>query len=141
MGLARLVDAPVLLVGDIDRGGVFAQLYGTIALLDGEERRRVKGTIVNKFRGDRAILQPGLEQLERLCGVPVAGVVPYLHVDIDDEDSLTERFCRATARKLVDIAVIRLPRISNFTDFSPSNGMKTYPCAMWAACGSCISRT
>ena len=65
MGLARLVDAPVLLVGDIDRGGVFAQLYGTIALLDGEERRRVKGTIVNKFRGDRAILQPGLEQLER----------------------------------------------------------------------------
>ena len=119
MGLAKLVDAPVLLVGDIDRGGVFAQLYGTIALLDGEERRRVKGTIVNKFRGDRAILQPGLEQLERLCGVPVAGVVPYLHVDIDDEDSLTERFCRATARKLVDIAVIRLPRISNFTDFSP----------------------
>ena len=76
MGLAKLVDAPVLLVGDIDRGGVFAQLYGTIALLEEEERRRVKGTIVNKFRGDRAILEPGLKQLEQLCGVPVAGVIP-----------------------------------------------------------------
>ena len=119
MGLARLVDAPVLLVGDIDRGGVFAQLYGTIALLEEEERARVKGVIVNKFRGDRAILEPGLRQLETLCGVPVAGVVPYVHVDIDDEDSLTERFQRGGARKLVDVAVIRLPRISNFTDFSP----------------------
>ena len=119
MGLARLVDAPVLLVGDIDRGGVFAQLYGTIALLEEEERARVKGVIVNKFRGDRAILEPGLRQLEALCGVPVAGVVPYVHVDIDDEDSLTERFQRGGARKLVDVAVIRLPRISNFTDFSP----------------------
>ena len=119
MGLARLVDAPVLLVGDIDRGGVFAQLYGTIALLEEEERARVKGVIVNKFRGDRAILEPGLRQLETLCGVPVAGVVPYVHVDIDDEDSLTERFQRGGARKLIDVAVIRLPRISNFTDFSP----------------------
>ena len=119
MGLAKLVDAPVLLVGDIDRGGVFAQLYGTIALLEEEERKRIKGTIVNKFRGDRAILEPGLKQLEVLCGVPVAGVVPYTPVDIDDEDSLTERFSRKSARKLLDIAVIRLPRISNFTDFTP----------------------
>ena len=119
MGLAKLVDAPVLLVGDIDRGGVFAQLYGTIALLEEEERRRVKGTIVNKFRGDRAILEPGLRQLEELCGVPVAGVIPYTHVDIDDEDSLTERFHGSGERRLVDIAVIRLPRISNFTDLSP----------------------
>lgn len=119
MGLARMVDAPVLLVGDIDRGGVFAQLYGTVALLEDEERSRIKGVIVNKFRGDRAILEPGLRQLEQLCGVPVAGVVPYTHVDIDDEDSLTERFSRDEGRKLVDIAVIRLPRISNFTDFSP----------------------
>ena len=77
MGLAKLVDAPVLLIGDIDRGGVFAQLYGTIALLESDERARVKGTIINKFRGDRAILEPGLRQLEALCGVPVAGVVPY----------------------------------------------------------------
>ena len=120
MGLAKLVDAPVLLVGDIDRGGVFAQLYGTVALLEEEERARIKGTVVNKFRGDRSILEPGLETLEQLCGVPVAGVIPYTHVDIDDEDSLTERFDRnSTERKLVDIAVIRLPRISNFTDFSP----------------------
>ncbi len=119
MGLAKLVDAPVLLVGDIDRGGVFAQLYGTVALLEEDERRRIKGTIVNKFRGDRAILEPGLKILEELCKVPVVGVVPYTHVDIDDEDSLTERFHRDTARKLLDIAVIRLPRISNFTDFSP----------------------
>lgn len=119
MGLAKLVDAPVLLVGDIDRGGVFAQLYGTVALLEKDEKDRIKGTIVNKFRGDRAILEPGLKTLEELCGVPVAGVIPYTHVDIDDEDSLTERFDKSTERKLIDIAVIRLPRISNFTDFSP----------------------
>ena len=119
MGLAKLIDAPVLLVGDIDRGGVFAQLYGTIALLEQEEQQRIKGTVVNKFRGDKKILEPGLEMLENLCHVPVAGVVPYTDVDIDDEDSLSERFSRDTSRKLVDIAVIRLPRISNFTDFSP----------------------
>lgn len=119
MGLAKLVDAPVLLIGDIDRGGVFAQLYGTIALLEPDERARVKGTIVNKFRGDVSILEPGLRTLETLCGVPVAGVVPYAHVDIDDEDSLSERFTKNSARKLLDVAVLRLPRISNFTDFSP----------------------
>ena len=119
MGLAKLVDAPVLLVGDIDRGGVFAQLYGTVALLEPEERARIKGTIVNKFRGDKKILEPGLETLEQLCGVPVAGVIPYVHVDIDDEDSLSTRFTRDTGRKDIDLAVIRLPRISNFTDFAP----------------------
>lgn len=119
MGLAKLVDAPVLLVGDIDRGGVFAQLYGTVALLEEDEQKRIKGTVVNKFRGDRSILEPGIQILEQLCGVPVAGVIPYTHVDIDDEDSLTERFAQTTERKLVDIAVIRLPRISNFTDFAP----------------------
>ena len=119
MGLAELVDAPVLLVGDIDRGGVFAQLYGTVALLEEKERARIKGTIVNKFRGDRAILQPGIDILEEICGVPVAGVIPYVHVDIDDEDSLSTRFQRDDTRKAIDIAVIRLPRISNFTDISP----------------------
>lgn len=119
MGLAKRVDAPVLLVGDIDRGGVFAQLYGTIALLDEDERARIKGVVVNKFRGDRAILEPGLKILEDLCGVPVAGVIPYLHVDIDDEDSLSDRFTRDTVAKLIDIAVVRLPRISNFTDLGP----------------------
>lgn len=119
MGLAELVDAPVLLVGDIDRGGVFAQLYGTVALLEEQERKRIKGTVVNKFRGDRAILQPGIEILEKLCGVPVAGVVPYMHLDIDDEDSLSTRFTGDNGRKAIDIAVIKLPRISNFTDFAP----------------------
>ena len=119
MGLAKMVDAPVLLVGDIDRGGVFAQLYGTIALLEEDERRRVKGTVINKFRGDVSILKPGLVMLEDLCKVPVAGVIPYTRVDIDDEDSLSERFERKGGAGLIDIAVIRLPRISNFTDLSP----------------------
>ena len=119
MGLAELVDAPVLLVGDIDRGGVFAQLYGTIALLEPPEQQRLKGTIVNKFRGDRAILQPGIDILEKICGVPVAGVIPYTHVDIDDEDSLSTRFHTGDGRKDIDIAVVKLPRISNFTDVSP----------------------
>ena len=119
MGLAKLVDAPVLLVGDIDRGGVFAQLYGTVALLEEDEQKRIKGTVVNKFRGDRSILEPGIRILEKLCGVPVAGVIPYTHVDIDDEDSLSTRFTRESSRKGIDIAVIKLPRIPNFTHASP----------------------
>lgn len=115
MGLAAMVDAPVLLAGDIDRGGVFAQLYGTIALLEKEERDRVCGLIINKFRGDPAILEPGLRQLEELCGIPVAGVVPYMDVDIEDEDSLSEKLSRKE-KGLVDLAVISFPKISNFTD-------------------------
>ena len=118
MGLAAMVDAPVLLVGDIDRGGVFAQLFGTVALLEPEERARVKATVINKFRGDVKILEPGLGMLYDLVKVPCAGVVPYVHVDIDDEDSLSERLT-AGERKEIDIAVVSLPRISNFTDFSP----------------------
>ena len=119
MGLARLVDAPVLLAGDIDRGGVFAQLYGTVALLEPEERARVKGLIINKFRGDVEILRPGLAPLEEKTGVPVIGVVPYVRTEIDDEDSLAPSLGRTEAHKPLDAAVIRLPRISNFTDFSP----------------------
>ena len=90
-----------------------------MALQSEEDKKRIKGVVVNKFRGDRAILEPGLKMLEQLCGVPVAGVVPYLSVDIDDEDSLSECFGRGKEPRLIDIAVIRLPRISNFTDFSP----------------------
>ncbi|MDY4443184.1 MAG: cobyric acid synthase [Butyricicoccus sp.] len=119
MGLAELVDAPVLLVGDIDRGGVFASLYGTVALLQPEEQARIKGLIVNKFRGDVDILKPGLDMMEQRLHIPFVGVVPYLHLDIDDEDSLSERLQAGQQAALLDIAVIRLPRISNFTDFAP----------------------
>ncbi len=119
MGLAELVNAPVLLVGDIDRGGVFAQLYGTAALLEERERSRIEGLVINKFRGDPALLKPGLAMLEEKTGIPVLGVIPYTRADIDDEDSLAPRLGETRARRAVDIAVIRLPRISNFTDFSP----------------------
>ena len=118
MGLAKLVDAPVLLIGDIDRGGVFAQLYGTMQLLESDDRRRVRGLVVNKFRGDASILRPGLGMLEDLCGVPVIGVMPYLKVDVDDEDSLAVRLGARGREAPLDIAVIRLPRLSNFTDFN-----------------------
>ena len=131
MGMAKLADAPVFLVGDIDRGGVFAQLYGTVALLEPEERARIKGTIVNKFRGDRAILEPGIQILEDLCGVPVAGVIPYVQLDIDDEDSLSERFQRKEGRRLLDVAVIRLPGSPTSRISVPSSGTKTSLSGTW----------
>lgn len=118
MGMAKLAKAPVLLVGDIDRGGVFAQLVGTIVLLEKEELSYVKGLVINKFRGDKDILMPGIEMLEERGGKPVLGVMPYVQVDIDEEDSLSERFGKKDASGCIDIAVIRLPRISNFTDFN-----------------------
>lgn len=120
MGLAELLDAPVFIVGDIDRGGVFAQLLGTQLLLEEKERARVKGFIINKFRGDLSILTPGIEMLEEKGGIPVVGVVPYMQISLEDEDSLTTRFAAPTAQGegLIDIAVIRFPRIANFTDFS-----------------------
>ena len=119
MGMARLAKAPVLLVGDIDRGGVFASLYGTIELVEPENKCLVKGTIINKFRGDKTILDPGLDMLEELTHVPCLGVVPYSDLKLDDEDGLSERFYGRAAGGQADIAVIRLPRISNFTDFNP----------------------
>ena len=119
MGMAEMADAPVLLAGDIDRGGVFAQLYGTVALLEPEERARIKGLVINKFRGDVEILRPGLAPLEAKTGIPVVGVVPYVRTAIDDEDSLAPGLEQTRAHKPLDIAVIRLPRISNFTDFAP----------------------
>ena len=117
MGLAEIVDAPVLLAGDIDRGGVFAQLLGTLLLLTEEEKKRVRGLIINKFRGDKAILEPGLLQIEKLTGIDVLGVLPYEKFNIDEEDSLAE-ILKNNTKGLIDIAVIRLPRISNFTDFA-----------------------
>ncbi len=117
MGMARIAHSPVLIVGDIDRGGVFAQLCGTMMLLEEEEKDMVKGLIINKFRGDKTILDPGIEMLERLAGKPVIGTVPYMDVHLEDEDSLTGRF-EMRKKADIDIAVIRLPHISNFTDFN-----------------------
>lgn len=117
MGLAKLVDAPVLLVGDIDRGGVFAQLLGTLLLLEEDEKSRVKGLLINKFRGDRTLLHSGIEILEEKGKIPVVGVIPYMDISMEDEDSLTERFEKKAEGK-IDLAVIRYPRISNFTDFN-----------------------
>ncbi|MCR5419631.1 MAG: cobyric acid synthase [Lachnospiraceae bacterium] len=116
MGLARLIDASVILVGDIDRGGIFAQLIGTLELLEEEDRRRVKGLIVNKFRGDLKLFDEGVQILEERSASKVLGVVPYLKLNIDDEDSLSEKICRKEEGEF-NIAVIRLPHISNFTDF------------------------
>jgi adenosylcobyric acid synthase len=126
MAVARYARAPVLLVGDIDRGGVFAQLLGTLALLEPEERRYVRGLIVNKFRGDRSLFDDGVRILEERGEVPVLGVVPYLPaLAIPEEDSaelvpgVSQGGASTNGQPQLDIAVIRLPRIANFDDFDP----------------------
>ncbi|MFA5523118.1 MAG: cobyric acid synthase [Tissierellales bacterium] len=88
MGLAELVDAPVILIGDIDRGGVFASIYGTIMLMSESERNRIKGFIINKFRGDVELLKPGIKMIEELVNKPCLGIVPYMYIDLEEEDSL-----------------------------------------------------
>ena len=123
MGMAEMADAPVVLVGDIDRGGVFASLYGTVKLLTESEQRRIKAFVINKFRGDVDILLPGVREMETMLDRPALGVLPYWDVRIDEEDSLTARLDAAPARASVgapclDILVLRLPRMSNFTDFA-----------------------
>ena len=117
MSMAEAADAPVILVGDIDLGGVFASLYGTVMLLTEEERARVKGVIIHKFRGDVKILEPGLRMLEERIHIPVLGVVPWMDVELEDEDSVTERLRKQSGRGDIDVAVVRLRHISNFTDF------------------------
>jgi adenosylcobyric acid synthase len=120
MGMAEMAQCPVILVADIDRGGVFAAIYGTLALLHDRERARVKGVIINKFRGDVALLYSGIEQIEALTGVPVLGVMPWLDVDLEDEDGVAlqkGKYLR-TDRRDIDIAVVQLPHIANFTDFN-----------------------
>lgn len=120
MGLARMVDAPVLLVADIDKGGAFASIYGTLMLMPQEERRHVKGILINKFRGTKALLQPGIAEIEKLVGIPVLGVVPYLDLNLPEEDSLMES--RPSAKNPdadLRVGVILLPHISNYTDFQP----------------------
>jgi threonine-phosphate decarboxylase len=126
MRLAGWADAPVLLVADIDRGGVFASIVGTLDILTPEERDRVRGFIINKFRGDITLLQPGLDWLEERTGKPVLGVIPYLEdLGLEDEDSASldrKRGLaadRGLAKDCLDIIVLRLPRISNFTDMDP----------------------
>ena len=118
MGMAKMADAPVILVADIDRGGVFASAYGTIKLLPKEDQDRFCGVVINKVRGDVEILKPGLKMLEDLTGKPVLGVIPMEKIDVDDEDSLSDRLNQRTFTEGIDVAVIRLPHISNFTDFS-----------------------
>ncbi|MBC3886848.1 cobyric acid synthase [Acetobacterium paludosum] len=115
MGLAELVDAPVILIGDIDKGGVFASIYGTIMLLEPEEKKRIKGFVINKFRGDVELLKPGIEMIEEKINIPCLGVIPYKRFVIDDEDSVTERFDNQS-EGLITIGVVYLPHLSNFTD-------------------------
>jgi len=125
MGMAELINAPVILIADIDRGGVFASIYGTLMLLSEQERNRVRGVIINKFRGDVELLKPGIKQIEELTQVPVIGVVPYLDVDLEEEDGvalqpekLRQQLGIECDDDKLDIAVIKVPRISNFTDFN-----------------------
>jgi len=128
--MARAAKASCLLVGDIDRGGVFASLLGTLELLERSERELFNGFLINKFRGDQSLLQPGVEAMERRLGLPCVGVVPYLHdLDLDEEDSVAVEHHRAvrqawdhldkdnSPRRRLRIAVIALPHMSNFTDF------------------------
>lgn len=116
MGMAKMAQSPVLLVGDIDRGGIFAQLVGTLSLLEPDELNLVKGLVVNKFRGDKTLFNSGVDILRQRGNKPVLGVVPYILCDIEDEDSLSDRLENKNSG-LVDIAVVRLPKMSNFTDF------------------------
>jgi len=124
MGMAQMASAPVLLTTDIDRGGAFAWIVGTLELLSANEKKKVKGIIFNKFRGDKTILKPGLDMLENRTQKPVIGVIPYMHnLSIDDEDSVSlEYFHDKGTNKhesnCIDIVIIKLPRISNYTDFT-----------------------
>lgn len=117
--MARIADAPVILVADIDRGGVFASIYGTIMLLKEEDRKRIKGIVINKFRGNKEVLKSGFEIIENLTGVKTLGVIPYTDIDIEDEDSLTEKYKSFKLNKnsnKIKISVIKLKHISNATD-------------------------
>lgn len=129
MGVAELVDAPVVIAGDIDKGGVFASLAGTMLLLTDEERARVKGVIINKFRGDLRLLEPGLKMLEDIIKRPMLGVVPYADIYIDEEDSpqaekerLLQKYIKTdsdASRHPIIVKILTLPRITNFNDFAP----------------------
>ena len=121
MPVATYAGAPVLLVADIDPGGVFASIIGTLELLEPDERALVRGLVINKFRGDPVLFESGVAFLEERTGVPVAGVIPYFTgIDIPQEDSVSlERPARSVQPSVIDVAVVRLPHISNFDDFDP----------------------
>ena len=117
--MARIADAPVILVADIDRGGVFASIYGTIMLLNEEDRKRIRGIVINKFRGNKEVLKSGFDIIENLTGVKTLGVIPYTDIDIEDEDSLSEKYKSFKLNKnsnKIKISVIKLKHISNVTD-------------------------
>src|SRR5699024_7870358 len=120
MGMAEIADSPVILVADIDRGGVFASIYGTIKLLSDEEQSRIKGIIINKFRGDISLLKDGLTMIEELVDVPVIGVIPYIDLKIDSEDSLALNHlpCEFDTTKDIDVAVLKLDWLKNFNEFN-----------------------
>ncbi len=119
--IAEMADAPVLLVADIDKGGVFASIVGTVELLEPENRRRLKGVLINKFRGDKKLLEPGLRFLEHRTGIPVIGVMPWQHrLGLPQEDSaMLDGLATRPADKPLTIGVIHIPSISNYTDFEP----------------------
>ena len=124
MGMAELVDSPVILVGNIDIGGVFAAIYGTVMLLDENDRKRIKGYIVNKFRGDRDLLKPAIEILDKKfkdegLDIKFLGVLPYADLKIEEEDSLSDedKSVYSNDKKYINISIIKTKKMSNFTDF------------------------
>ena len=124
MGMAKMAKAPILLVGDIDRGGVYAALYGTVMLFNEPERSYIKGLIINKMRGKLEVLNEGNEKLEKLLNKPMIGVLPYLEMDIEDEDSVSEQFKDTGPKEKLNIGVVRLPSLSNFTDLAALERVK-----------------
>jgi len=124
IGMAKIAKAPCILVADIDKGGVFASIYGTVMLLSEEDRSFIKGIIINKFRGDIKILEPGLQMIEDLVNIPVLGVMPYFQHNIEEEDSASEKSSSSFGNGAIKINVIKLPHMSNFNDFDP---FKMYP--------------
>lgn len=120
MKMAEIADVPVILVADIDRGGVFASVVGTLELLSEEDRKRVKGVIINKFRGNKEYFQDGVKMLEEIIKMPVLGVVPYSDFKIDEEDGVSSKFSKKNESfkdDCVNIEIIKLPHMSNYTDF------------------------
>ncbi|MCK5780248.1 MAG: cobyric acid synthase [Psychrilyobacter sp.] len=122
MGMAEMIDSPVILVADVEKGGVFAQIYGSIMLLNQEDRDRIKGVIINKFRGDVTLLEPGVKMIEDILekegvDIPILGVVPYTKLNIEEEDSLSNRFKMTAPKNDINISIIKLPHMSNHTDF------------------------